>query len=43
MLSILRHPNIILLMGISTNPQKLAIITDFSEKGSLFDILHKSK
>jgi len=43
MLSYLRHPNIILLIGTCNKPQKLAIITEYIEQGSLFDILHKSK
>ncbi len=43
MLSYLRHPNIILLIGICTNPKNLAIMTEYIEQGSIFDILHKSK
>jgi len=43
MLNLLRHPNIILLIGICTKPQKLAIITEYIENGSLFEILHRSK
>jgi len=43
MLFLLRHPNVILLLGICSKPQKLAIITEFIENGSLFDLLHKSK
>ena len=43
MLSLLRHPNIILLIGICSKPQKLAIITEYVENGSLFDLLHRSK
>ena len=43
MLSYLRHPNIVLLIGICTKPQKLAIMTEYFEQGSLFDLLHKSK
>jgi serine/threonine protein kinase len=43
MLFMLRHPNIILLIGISSKPQKLAIITEYVENGSLFDLLHRSK
>lgn len=43
MLYLLRHPNIILLLGISTKPQKLAIVTEYVENGSLFDLLHRSK
>ena len=36
-------PNIILLLGICSKPQKLAIITEFVDNGSLFDLLHRSK
>ncbi len=43
MLFNLRHPNIVLLIGISSKPQKLAIITEYVENGSLFDLLHRSK
>lgn len=43
MLSFLRHPNIILLIGISSNPKNLAIMTEYIEMGSLFDILHRTK
>lgn len=43
MLFILRHPNIILLLGICTKPQKLAIITEYVDNGSLFDLMHRSK
>lgn len=43
MLFTLRHPNIILLIGICSKPQKLAIITEYIEFGSLFDVLHRSK
>eukprot|EP00742_Colponemidia_sp_Colp-10_P002417 GILJ01002577.1.p1 GENE.GILJ01002577.1~~GILJ01002577.1.p1 ORF type:complete len:545 (-),score=81.60 GILJ01002577.1:98-1732(-) len=42
MLSRLRHPHIILLMGVCTKPPNLAIITEFIGLGSLFDVLHKS-
>jgi len=40
MLSILRHPNIVLLMGISTKPPNMAIVFENVSKGCLFDILH---
>jgi serine/threonine protein kinase len=43
MLFLLRHPNIILLLGICTKPQKLAIITEYVENGSLFEVLHRSR
>ena len=42
MLFLLRHPNIILLIGISYK-QKLAIITEYVENGSLFELLHRTK
>ena len=40
-LFILRHPYIIQLYGITDKAQKLAVITELAEKGSLFDYLHK--
>ena len=43
MLTVLRHPNIVLLMGITKKPQKLSIITEYIENGCLFDFLHKTK
>jgi serine/threonine protein kinase len=43
MLYLLRHPNITMLLGICSKPQKLAIITEYVENGSLFDLLHKTK
>ena len=43
MLFLLRHPNIILLIGICSKPQKLAIIMEFMESGSLFELLHRNK
>jgi len=39
----LRHPNIVLLMGVVTKPPNLCIIMEFLHKGSLFNLLHKSK
>jgi len=42
MLFLLRHPNIISLLGTSRNGQKLVIITEFLENGSLFDLIHKT-
>jgi hypothetical protein len=42
MLYLLRHPHIILMIGVSTN-QKLTIITEYVENGSLFEYLHKTK
>lgn len=40
-ISNLRHPNIVLYMGVCINPPKLYMITEFLEGGSLFDLLHK--
>jgi tRNA A-37 threonylcarbamoyl transferase component Bud32 len=38
----LRHPNILLFMGVSVTPQyKGLLITEYLEGGSLFDHLHK--
>lgn len=40
-LSELRHPNILLYMGIITNhPTKCFMVTEFMERGSLYDHLH---
>jgi len=36
MLSILRHPNIVLLMAVSTKPPNLIIATEYIGGGSLF-------
>jgi hypothetical protein len=43
MLARLRHPGIVILMGIVTKPPNLCIITDFLPKGDLFNLLHKTK
>ena len=46
MLNQLRHPNIVLYMGVSFNPdqiQSFYMVTEFVSKGSLFDLLHKKK
>ena len=43
MLSILRHPNIVLLMGIATKPPNMAIVFENVPVGSLFNYLHLSK
>ena len=43
MLFFLRHPNIILLIGICLKPQKLSILTEYVSNGSLFELLHRSK
>lgn len=41
-LFLVRHPNIISLLGICKNNQKLAIVTELAPNGSLFDFLHKN-
>lgn len=40
MLSLLRHPNIISIIGVSSKP-KLLLMTEYAEKGSLFEYLHR--
>ena len=42
-LSKMRHPNIVLMMGACTQPGKLAIVTEYLEGGSLFDVLHRRR
>jgi len=42
-LSKLRHPNIILLLGACTRPNSLCIITEYLAGGSLFHLLHVEK
>lgn len=42
MLSTLRHPSIVSLIATCSKP-KLAIVTEFAENGSLFDLLHQNK
>lgn len=42
MLSILRHPKIVMLMGICSKTTNLAIVFENMPKGCLFDILHTS-
>jgi tRNA A-37 threonylcarbamoyl transferase component Bud32 len=43
LLSELRHPNVLLLLGICIEPDFIGIITEFMAQGSLFDLLHLSK
>lgn len=43
MLAKFRHPNIVLLVGISSIPPNLAIVTQFVKFGSLYDLIHKRK
>jgi predicted Ser/Thr protein kinase len=39
----LRHPNVVLLMGASTAPPNLCMVTEFLAGGSLFEIIHQRK
>ena len=44
MLHQLRHPNVVLYMGVSLDHQSyFYMITEFVNKGSLFDLLHQRK
>lgn len=43
MLAKFRHPSIVLLIGISSIPPNLAIVTEFIQNGSLYDQIHKKK
>ncbi|KAJ4835070.1 hypothetical protein Tsubulata_028840 [Turnera subulata] len=38
----LRHPNVLLFMGAVYSPERLAIVTEFMPRGSLFKTLHKN-
>ncbi|KAG9453015.1 hypothetical protein H6P81_005919 [Aristolochia fimbriata] len=38
----LRHPNVLLFMGAVYSPDRLAIVTEFMPRGSLFKALHKN-
>ncbi|KAJ6347493.1 hypothetical protein OIU76_004050 [Salix suchowensis] len=38
----LRHPNVLLFMGAVYSPERLAIVTEFLPRGSLFKTLHKN-
>lgn len=42
-LSSLKHPNIVLYMGICITTDKYQLVTEYLESGSLFDQLHKKK
>ncbi|CAD8047771.1 unnamed protein product [Paramecium primaurelia] len=42
MLSLLRHPNIVLLMACCTKPPNLVIATEYVQGGSLYHLLHKT-
>lgn len=39
----LRHPNIVLFMGVCIDPPDLCIITEFMARGSLYDVLQNDK
>lgn len=43
MQSILRHPNIAILMGVIPKIPDLYIVFEYVEQGSLFDLLHMKK
>ncbi|CAG9324739.1 unnamed protein product [Blepharisma stoltei] len=43
MLNYLRHPHTVLLMSACNKPPKLAVVTEFYEGGTLFDLLHRSR
>ena len=43
MQSILRHPNICLLMGVMPQIPNIVIVFENVEQGSLFDMLHMKK
>ncbi|KAJ0971118.1 hypothetical protein J5N97_019077 [Dioscorea zingiberensis] len=38
----LRHPNVLLFMGAVCSPDRLAIVTEFLARGSLFRALHRN-
>lgn len=40
MLSLFRHPNIVLLMAICSKPPDLALVFEHAARGSLYDVLH---
>lgn len=40
MLSIIRHPKIVMLMGMCSKTSNLAIVFEYLPKGCLFDVLH---
>lgn len=43
MLAVLRHPNIVLLMGIVPKPPTLCIVTESVSRGDLYNMMHKLK
>ena len=40
-MSSMRHPNVVLLMGLCLNPP--CLITEFCPRGSLYDVLRKAR
>lgn len=43
MLAKYRHPNIVLMVGAITTPNKLCIAMEMVKEGTLFELLHKRK
>ena len=43
MTSILRHPNIVLLMGIVPSTSNIVIVSEHVAQGSLYNLLHLKK
>ncbi|KAJ4976744.1 hypothetical protein NE237_001850 [Protea cynaroides] len=41
-LSRLRHPNVILFLGVCTKPPHLSMVTEYMEWGSLYHLIHMS-
>eukprot|EP00026_Physarum_polycephalum_P002356 Phypoly_transcript_02362.p1 GENE.Phypoly_transcript_02362~~Phypoly_transcript_02362.p1 ORF type:complete len:737 (+),score=63.66 Phypoly_transcript_02362:510-2720(+) len=39
----LRHPNILLFMGVCVEPPEFCIVTEFCLRGSLYEIIHNDK
>ncbi|KAL6072733.1 TKL/DRK protein kinase, variant 1 [Balamuthia mandrillaris] len=39
----LRHPNIILLLGVCVEDDNLCIVTEYMKRGSLFDLLYRER
>lgn len=43
MLNRIKHPNVVLLMGVVQKPPNLSIVTEFVPYGNLYQLLHVSK
>ena len=43
MMSKMRHPNVVLLMGICSSAPNLAIVTEYLARGSLYRLLHHTE